>query len=297
MSEVLCVGAAAIDRVYSLLGETRLHTSNPADGRRGFGGVARNVAENLARLGLQVALASIVGVDRDGVLLRRHLQECGIDTSRLTVSDRHSTAEYVAILDTDQQLVLGASQMTIFDDFTIADLQAALSNLKEDAWIFADCNLPAEVLQKLFEPRPQKLAVNAVSIEKTARLPRDLSGAELVFFNEKEARAYVDAPQMDEPLELAREVYRRGPSAAVISCGAKGVAVASIGMLTRHPAAETRIVDVTGAGDALVAGTLFGRIGGKSLGEAVAIGVRLAALTLETAASVHPRLSRAMLLG
>ncbi|MGH7330940.1 MAG: carbohydrate kinase family protein, partial [Polyangiaceae bacterium] len=295
--EVLCVGAAAIDRVYSLLGETRLHTSNPADGHRGFGGVARNVAENLARLGLDVALASIVGVDRDGVLLRRHLQECGIDTSRLIVSDRHSTAEYVAILDTNQQLVLGASQMTIFDDFTIAHLQAALNNLSEDAWIFADCNLPSDVLELLFERRRQKLAVNAVSIEKVAHLPRDLAGAEIVFFNESEARAYIDAARIDEPLELAREIYRRGPGAVVVSCGAKGVSVASVGMLTRHPAAQTRIVDVTGAGDALVAGTLFARTEGKSLGEAVTIGARLAALTLETAGSVHQELSRAMLLG
>lgn len=295
MPDVLCIGAAAIDRVYTLLGETRLHTSNPADGRRGFGGVARNVAENLARLGLRVALSSIVGVDRDGVLLRRHLQECGIDTSHMIVSDRHSTAEYVAVLDTNQELVLGASQMTIFDDFTIANLEAAMSDLTEDSWIFADCNLPAEVLQKLLDARRNKLVLNGVSIEKVARLPQELSGAELVFFNEVEARAYIKAPELDEPLELAREVYRHGASAVVVSCGAKGVSVASVGMLTLHPATEVQIVDVTGAGDALVAGTLLGRIEGKSLGESVAIGTRLAALTLGTASSVHPRLSRAML--
>ena len=295
MPDVLCIGAAAIDRVYTLRGEVRVGTSQSAEGRRGFGGVARNVAENLARLDVNVALASIVGVDRDGVLLRRHLQDAGIDTTRLIVSDRHATAEYVAILDAESQLVLGAAQMAILDDFTSANLDESLRDLDAGAWIFADCNLPANVLHDLFVRNRQKLAVDAVSTEKALRLPRDLSGAELVFLNEDEARAYLDAPDVDEPLVLAREVSRHGPAVAVVSSGARGFAVAAVGMLTQRPAPEAQIVDVTGAGDALVAGTLFARIEGKSLVEAVSVGARLAALTLATHGSVHPGLTRAML--
>ena len=46
---VLCVGAATVDRSFRSLDPIRPGTSNPGASTKGFGGVARNVAENLAR--------------------------------------------------------------------------------------------------------------------------------------------------------------------------------------------------------------------------------------------------------
>jgi pseudouridine kinase len=295
MTDVLCIGAATIDRVYTTLGECRMGTSNPAAGRRGFGGVARNVAENLGRLGARVALVSVVGVDRDALLLRRHLQHAGVEVDRMVVSNHHPTAEYVAILDAQRRLVVGAAQTEIFDDFTVADLSYALAGLDDVAWTFADCNLPAEVLAALCRRGRGRLALDGVSVAKVRRLPHDLRGVDLLFLNELEARAYLDEVLCDE-LALARALRERGASCAVVTCGDRGVAVAGASIETVRPAPAVGVVDVTGAGDALAAGTLFALVAGKGLADAISIGIRLAGRTLKHAGTVDASLSRDSLL-
>ena len=60
---VLVIGGAAVDIVGRLKSELQTDTSNPAQIRYSFGGVARNVAENLARLGQPVRLITVVGED------------------------------------------------------------------------------------------------------------------------------------------------------------------------------------------------------------------------------------------
>jgi hypothetical protein len=56
---VLCVGAATVDRSFRSLDPIRPGTSNPVVSTKGFGGVARNVAENLARLGALAAALTV----------------------------------------------------------------------------------------------------------------------------------------------------------------------------------------------------------------------------------------------
>ncbi len=60
---VLVIGGAGVDIVGRLKSELHPATSNPALIRYSFGGVARNVAENLARLGQSVTLLTVVGED------------------------------------------------------------------------------------------------------------------------------------------------------------------------------------------------------------------------------------------
>ncbi len=54
--DCLCIGGAAVDRSFRLVGPAVLGTSNIASSDSGLGGVARNVAESLARLGARTAL-------------------------------------------------------------------------------------------------------------------------------------------------------------------------------------------------------------------------------------------------
>ena len=63
---VLVVGSSGLDMVCRSRDELRYGTSNPGKLRISPGGVARNVAENIARLGMQVSLITAVGDDPQG---------------------------------------------------------------------------------------------------------------------------------------------------------------------------------------------------------------------------------------
>ncbi len=174
---IICFGGAAVDRKYMALDRIRAGTSNPCTGSSSFGGVARNVAANLARLGVETSLVSIVGGDTNGRSLVQDLLDLGIDAEGVRVAPGERTAEYVAVLDPDRSLAVGMADMAILDRLGMDDLLAARSRLGTADWIFADGNLSADVLGELVRSPsagPAKLAVDVVSTPKAERLPRDL---------------------------------------------------------------------------------------------------------------------------
>ncbi|MBS7455099.1 carbohydrate kinase family protein [Microvirga sp. 3-52] len=295
-SRVVCIGGAAIDRKYRALTTIRPGTSNPVTSERSFGGVARNVAENIARLGIDVSLASIVGDDDNGRALVGDLTRLGIDTRHVTLSGVHATAEYVAVLQPDGELAVGLANMTIFDEISPALLRGMEPDLGS-GWIFADCNLPPETLHDLIGLARQRafmLAFDAVSTPKVMRLPRDLTGVGMFFLNLDEARTYLDRPEIS-PQAAAEALLARGAEQVILTLGDKGLVAADSFGIATIAAFKAEIVDATGAGDALIAATLVAMLKDASLIEAVRLGRVAAALTVESPVSVRPDLSLALL--
>jgi pseudouridine kinase len=291
---IVCAGNAALDRTYALAGPARMATSNPAQLRAGFGGVARNVAENLARLGVATALVTQVGDDAGGRALRDDCAARGIDVRHVTLTALHPTSEYVAIIDPQRELVIGASATAAIDAMSPAALIAACG--EDAAWTFADCNLPAPALATLIDASRaggRRLAIDAVSIAKAARLPRDLHGVELLFVNGDEARALLCDAGAHTENDVAQGLRERGAAAIVLTRGARGALVATAAGIVDVPAPPAVAVDVTGAGDALIAGTLFGLLRGETLADAVRTGTFVALLTIESPATVAPALTAA----
>src|SRR5512139_859934 len=88
---VLVVGGAGVDMVGRLKGELKPGISNPASIRISFGGVSRNVAENLAHLGKQVRLITAVGEDQVGDRLVEQIRTAGVDVSAILRTSEHNT--------------------------------------------------------------------------------------------------------------------------------------------------------------------------------------------------------------
>ncbi|WP_052954450.1 carbohydrate kinase family protein [Microvirga vignae] len=289
---VICIGGATVDRKYRAHEPVHLRTSNPVASKRSFGGVARNVAENIARLGARSSLISVLGQDENGAAIRAGLMGLGIGTQHVAVSSDYATAEYVAVLEPNGDLALGLADMAIFDALTPSLLHQVWPEMST-SWIFADCNLPSQTLHELVNlarRHSSMLAVDAVSMLKVRRLPHDLNGVGLLLLNLDEAQALLgkfSAP----PQELAAALLDAGATRVVLTLGEGGlIAMDGLG-LTRVEAIPVQIVDATGAGDALIAGTLVAMLRGRSLAEAVRMGTVAAALTLECPDSVRPDLS------
>ena len=79
-----------------------------------------------------------------------------------------------------------------------------------------------------------------------------------------------------DPHDIAQELLRYYPG-VVLKLGAGGAIYAGTGEeWVKLPAAPARVVDTTGAGDALCAGFLAGRLSGAPPGVALEKGVELA---------------------
>lgn len=297
----VCMGGAVLDRKYHAR-QTLVHgTSNPVDGFRSPGGVARNVAENLALLGTPTSFISIIGEDETGREIMLQLRERGVDVSQVVSTPERPTAEYAAILSPDGDLELGIADMGIFDLFSPAHIDRAWPHLAGSTWVFADCNLPAEALAALIARRQGarfRLAVDAVSLPKSARLPKDLRGIDLLFLNLDEANAVLGrhgADSIDDAGQAALALRDAGAHEAVVTMGARGIAVAGSNGVRILAAVEARPIDMTGAGDAMIAATLHRLMAGDDTVTAVRTGALLGALTTETEGSVHASLSERFL--
>lgn len=298
MSRIVCIGAAGIDRLYRAHDALQPATSNPADVSVRHGGVARNVAETLARLEHEVTLLSIVGDDDAGAAIVSALEDAGVETRHILRSSTHRTAEYAAILRPDGELELGAADMSILDAFGYGDLQRAGAAFDGAALIFTDCNVSSSILEALLSASrtsPVRLAIDAASVAKAQRLPHALNGVDLLFVNAAEAAALAgDAEAMPE--DAARTLRKREASIVIIGLGSRGALVVDGNGERLIPALPPRtIVDVTGAGDAMVAGTIHAALSGANFDDAVRGGMFLAALTLECEGGVRPDLSRRLL--
>ena len=298
---VVCLGGAVFDRKFQASQPLVRGTSNPATGFHSYGGVARNVLENLALLGHDTSFVSVVGDDQTGRTLLGHLRDRGVDVSQVALSRHRSTAEYCAILSPDGDLDLGIADMDIFEELTPDRLERARAHLTSATLLFSDCNPPMETIRTLIERSRgarYTLAIDPVSTHKAQRLPADLTGVGLLFMNLDEAGAYLSSSfpaDSTGATEAAQALRARGVSGAVVSTGTQGLVVADDSGVTHVPAIPSHPVEVTGAGDAMIAGALHATLAGQPLAEAARTGALLAALTVETATTVRADLSAAFL--
>ncbi|HLK67310.1 MAG TPA: carbohydrate kinase family protein [Bryobacteraceae bacterium] len=285
---IACIGGAHIDRHGVLRGPLVLGSSNPGSVLVAAGGVARNVAENLARLGERVMLVSRVGDDAAGVQVRESAAACGIDTSLVTVSCVQPTASYTAILENNGELVLGLADMDIYEELSPAALEPFLMQLRDCSYWFVDANLPGTTIDWLLSSAGEiPVAVDAISVAKAPRLTPMLGRVSLLFANMAQTRAMSGRAEAPVP-EALQEL---GARAGVVTAGPAGIVVWQGQTVDRLPALPARVRDVTGAGDALVAGTLFGIAKGESLLDACRLGLAAAAITIESPQAAAPELT------
>jgi pseudouridine kinase len=296
MSIVACLGGATVDLTFAFSGQLSIGSEIHGPSRRTFGGVARNVAANLAAIGVPAALFSAVGDGDDGQELLADARRFGIDVRGVRVVDDMETARYVAVIDDAGAVVFAAADTAIVERFSASDLDGVWPLVDTGGWIFADANLRVDVLAHILSRRAHasfRVALDAGSVPTVVKFPPNLAGVDVVFMNESEAAAYLGMAGVDADA-AARALVSRGAASAVVTCGERGSVVAQPDIVHVDSVAAVS-VDVTGAGDALIAGTLAGLVAGLSLVDAVKRGAVLAAITVEVAGSVHPDLSLGML--
>lgn len=273
VARICCIGGALIDEKFHVRLTPTAATSNPARRVSGFGGVARNVAENLARLGADVALVSAVGRDFAAEALLAALRAAGVDTTGIARSAEHPTGTYIAIIDPDGELTIGVSDLAAVESLGTDEIARMWPLVGAADFVFADCNLPPDALASLIATcggAGLPLAIDVVSIPKSARLPANLHTVDVLFCNTDEAPG----------------CRGRGARALVITDGPRPIAIHRNGGIETIPVQPVAAVDVTGAGDSLIAATLVRLCAGDDLAAAVAFGAQCAARTVTSLATV-----------
>jgi len=297
VTHLLTIGAASIDTKGRAGQPIQAGTSTPGAIRVSVGGVGRNIAENLARLGERVVLLSAVGDDGSGRRLLRQAAERGIDVSHVVVDADHRTAAYLAVLDDTGNPVTSIDDMSINRELITPGLIYKRRALFRDArMIVLDANLSPATLRTIFRlARKYSLpvCVDPTTATLAPRLCPHLPDLTLVTPNAAEAEALcgVHVADRESGLVAAQELVSMGVQIAIVTLGATGLVYATSRESGHVPAIEVEIADFTGAGDALTAAVVFGLLNDFPVDEALRLGTSAAALTLQSRETVCPDLS------
>jgi pseudouridine kinase len=301
-SYVLVIGSSGMDIVGRAKQTVHHGSSNPGDMRISQGGVARNVAENLSRLGLNTLLITAVGDDLPGQQVLEQTGQAGVNLEHVIISREHPTGSYLAILNDDGNLHLGMDDMAVLEALPAEYLRQRYVLFKNAAALFVDANLPEKTLRtalSLARRAKTPIAADPTSVSLAARLHPYLDRLWLVSPNEGEAAALcgLTVPHADQnsALQAARHLIGCGVEYAVVTMAEFGLVYASADSSGHIPALQTEILDPTGAGDALSSAVIFALLNEIPFDEAVRLGLSAAALTLRSVGTTCKNLSLELL--
>jgi pseudouridine kinase len=294
--EVVVVGAACLDVKGRPIGDIVAGTSNPGVVQISVGGGARNVAENLARLGLPTALLSVVCQDDFGRTIIRQTERAGVNTDHVLVSCEQHSAAYMALQSAERALLVAVDDTAATAALTPEYIQDHAELLTQARMVVIDANVPiatAEVLLSICDAAGVPVALEPVTYSAALRY-RALAGAfYLMTPNGVEAQALSGLPVADpaQGALAAKQLVAAGVEIAIITLGHAGLVYATPESNGFVPSIEGEIVDPTGAGDALTAALIYALLNDIPVDEAVRLGVSAATLTLGSPDTVRQDLS------
>jgi pseudouridine kinase len=294
---ILVVGAAGLDTKGRSVDPLQLGTSNPGSIRISVGGVARNVAENLARLGEHAILLSVVGADRSGHRVRQQSADAGVDVTYLIESPDHHTGAYLTVGDQTGDLSISIDDMDVLSVITPSVIYNRRRLIRDAAMLVLDANLSPSVIESLIRQAAKygvPVSADPTSASLAERVRPYLPDLFMVTPDLPEAEVLCGrslANTRDQGIAAAKQLVTMGVDVAIVTLAELGVCYATPEVNGHVPAVKTEVVDRTGAGDALTAGVVFGLLNDFSIDEAVRLGASAAALTLQCYESVCPDLS------
>lgn len=297
IQRVVVLGGANTDIAGFAAAPLIARDSNPGHVRVSAGGVARNVAENLARLGVATRLVTAFGDDHNARELMTICRGAGIDIADSLVVTGVPGSVYLSIMDDDGDMSLALNDMRALDALTPDALALRMHVFEQAGLVVADANLPAESLVWLADNVGAPLMIDAVSVAKVGRVASILPRLRTLKANGLEVGLLLgrDVRNRDHAEEAARELVSLGVGSAFVTAGAFGTAWADSEGSGRLPAPSVvEVRNATGAGDAFAAGVAYATLMAWPTRRAAALGSACAALTLESEQTVSAHMGLAL---
>jgi len=290
------IGGANIDIHGRSTNALRSNDSNPGTVNTSAGGVARNIAENLARLGVDCRLISAVGNDHYGRMLLRLCRDAGIDMQYVQEIESARTSTYLSVLDDKGDMQVAVADMSIVDKLGEERLRPRRAMLDRSSLMMLDANLPDDALAWLTGTFVDKtIFADTVSTTKAIRIKPYLRSIHTLKTCTIEAEALTgcEARTQTQLRELASQLHAQGVKRVFVTRGDKGVfySAGDAHGVRKMQRDKRDVHNAGGAGDAFLAGLAFAWLEDMSLNESVQFALAAADITLSHPATSSPALS------
>ena len=291
------IGGANVDLSASLQDAFIAADSNPGHVEVGYGGVARNIAHNLALLGARSQLLTIFGGDLFGGLLYDYCKQQKID---IHLSDREPhmrSGLYLCINNHAGEMIAAVADTEIIRGITPEWLAKRSGGINSSDYVIADTNISEEAIRWLMEHVTVPLFIDGVSTTKAHRVVNALRKSKLPYLhtlklNLKEALAVTETSTY---ADAAQCLLTWGVTHVYITLSGEGVYCRNAAQEWLFPALPGEIVNTTGAGDAFIAGVVYAHSKGIDFPQTAQYGLMAARATLMSSKAVNPDIANILL--
>lgn len=270
---ICVIGGANVDITATSAQAFRFGDSNPGSVHVSWGGVGRNIAHNLVLLGDDVELLTIFGGGLFGPVIEASCRDLGMCTEHCGTAREGTNSFFVSINNANGELVGGVADMNATEGMTREWLRERLEVINKADAVVADANLSPSALGWLIDNCEKPLYLDAVSVAKAPRI------ADAVELSRKKSFFALKSNALES------QVLGSLPGATIkrryVSAGAEGLRVEENGRLYEFPALPCIVRNVTGGGDALLAGIVHAGAG-ASVEESARWGLECARCAVES---------------
>lgn len=275
---ITVIGEANIDIAVKPLSEPQQGGCTPSQIRFHHGGVARNIAHNLSLLNHNVRLMTVFG---DDIFASRLIDECknlGIDLSLSTQFKDAQSPIFLSFNDEKGNMQSAAADVALNDRMDLDWLKDKMDEINRADMVVADTLLSVDALTHLIDSCEAPLFIDTVSPKRASRIAQALakSNKKSVFAlkcNHSEASALSKETEAEKAAKL---LSTNGIQHVFVTLGEEGVIYCANQNVRHFPALLAEVVNVTGSGDAFLAGVVHGYAKGFVGEDAVRFGLKAA---------------------
>lgn len=251
-----------------------------------LGGCAANVSVGLARLGIEVSLATKVGDDDMASWIRKNMEKEGVDI-KIMQSENNCQTDLSAIIvdknsgdrviffnrDANEKLEIKAEDLKNSDWFFIS----ALNSSSKNSWMD---NL--EKILNIARKNKTRIAFNPGQKnikENAGKIIEAIKAAKILMVNKDEALEIVmnlenkESDKLNEESYLLKTLKDLGPDVVTLTDGARGAWAYDGKESVRAEALEINPQDTTGSGDAFSSAFLGAYFKNKKIAECLKWGI------------------------
>ena len=291
---VTVIGGSNID-IQGVPGNSLvMFDSNPGKVDISLGGVGRNIADNMCRLGVNTKLISAVGNDLYGNQMLSECKSHGIDVDDCYISNEVATSIYISILNDCNDMQLAISHMDILNKIDTSYISSKHQCLNDSLAIVIDTNLSKEVIDYITSTYSNiPIFVDTVSTAKCMKIKDIIGRFDTIKLNKYEAEALSDLKinSVDDLDLCSKRLLEQGVKKVFITLGNDGVFCATKDKNLKVDGIKIDIINATGAGDAFTSALVYSHLNDFDIEYATKFSVAASLIALSHENTINPNMS------
>ena len=293
---ILVLGASIVD-IFGFCGRSYAQRDSiPGHIKISFGGVCRNIAENLARVGVNTQFISTLGDDENGKSILEHSRKLGYNMENSLFLEGESTPTYLAILNHQGEMESAVVDMESLNKMDEAFVDGKHEVFENAEYTIVDSDNPIllEYILKKYQGK-SKFILDPVSAKKAKKIRHLVKYFHTIKPNrfETEALCGFKIETNDDLRKAGRFFIEQGVKNVFISLDADGIYyITSEGEEGTLVCCEPiDVKNVTGAGDSFVAGIGYGYMNNLNIKDTLKYSVAMSIITITHEETINPKMS------